>query len=443
MIATGAFAASLSASILNNFDPLAEPPFAPIFIIIVFTSFFWRTQTSWQGVLGRFFQWERRSYTEIRQFGQTIVGRATGNTLPETLASALVTTLQLERAAVWVWDETERVYGLAGQAGEAHLAWLERLRPATDLGPKPLRLSAGHPPDWLTPLWNKAALEIVAPLVASGQPVGLLALGKRWDEEIFDERDLEIVDLIAQQAALFLLTARQIEELRQVPQKISAAQERERFSIAQELHDTVQQFLGRLPFHLQISHDAVQADPEEAETILRRCITDVANAAQTVRQIRNNLSPLQLEKNLTLPLKLLAEHYHARHGLTLHLDIAPEAEAGLSLDARHALYRVIQQALDNIVEHAQARNVTITLTAYAKQVAFVVADDGVGLSADFRAQAAEQGSFGLKSMQARLTALGGEFEILPNLAPQPGAQVRGWLPRQLPRQEAAYQMHGV
>src|SRR6185369_8655098 len=102
-------------------------------------------------------------------------------------------------------------------------------------------------------------IEVVTPLAISGRAVGLLGSGKRWDEEIFDERDLQITELIAQQAGLFLLTALQIEQLRQVPQEIATAQERERFKIAQELHDTIQQFLGRLPFFLEVSRGAARS----------------------------------------------------------------------------------------------------------------------------------------------------------------------------------------
>ena len=120
---------------------------------------------------------------------------------------------------------------------------------------------------------------------SSGQSRLIGVLGwKRWDERNFRDRDFEIVELIAQQAALFLLTARQIDELRQVPRRVSEAQERERFKIAQELHDTIQQFLGRLPFFLEVSRSLTHDYPAKADELLQRCIDDVEQAAKTVRQ---------------------------------------------------------------------------------------------------------------------------------------------------------------
>jgi signal transduction histidine kinase len=234
------------------------------------------------------------------------------------------------------------------------------------------------------------------------------------------------MELIAQQAGLFLLTALQIEQLRQVPQQITTAQERERFKIAQELHDTVQQFLGRLPFFLEVSRSAARSNPAETEAVLARCIADVENAAQTVRQIRNNLSPLQLERSLSQPLLLLIEGFGTRNHIETKLEMSSEVDAQLSAEARHALYRVVQQALDNVAAHAEAGHVTVALAEKDGRIQFTVTDDGRGSTDAQRARAGEQGSFGLKSMEARITSLGGEFAI--RSAPAAGTTLSGWLP---------------
>jgi two-component system NarL family sensor kinase len=251
-------------------------------------------------------------------------------------------------------------------------------------------------------------------------------LGKRWDDEIFDARDLVIVDLIAQQAALFILTALQVEQLRQVPEQIASAQERERFKIAQELHDTVQQFLGSLPFYLQTSRESIQGNPDEADAVLERCINEVENAAQTVRQIRNNLSPLQLEDGLIRPMETLVDNFRLRTGLVVHLEITPEVDATLTPGDRHALFRVTQQALDNIAAHAEASQVHLKFEHYDGRLHFEISDDGRGSSEEQRAQASEQGSFGLTSMQARIAARGGGFSI--DSTPGQGTRISGWLP---------------
>jgi signal transduction histidine kinase len=433
ILASSALVGSIGAWIIRLTEPewvnsLNWPPFVPLFLVALISSLFWSTQSSWWGAFSRLFQWERRSYGAVRQFGQQVVNQSDLAQLPETIAAALVKNMELERAAIWLWDEKEANYRLAGKAGEWPLA------PPTQLSPAPnfvafqsIRVQAEGEslPDWQSSLGHNEMIEVVTPLAVSGRPVGLLGAGKRWDEEIFDERDLEVIQLIAQQAGLFLLTAIDIEQLRQVPQQITTAQERERFKIAQELHDTVQQFLGRLPFFLEVSRSAARTNPAETEAILGRCLVDVETAAQTVREIRNNLAPLQLENSFNQPLRMLIEHFGSRNQLEIQVEISADVEACLSPEARHALYRIVQQALDNVAAHANASRVSIKLGQNDGRIHFGITDNGQGFSESQRIQAEQRGSFGLKSMEARITSLGGEFAIESTAA---GTQVSGWLP---------------
>jgi signal transduction histidine kinase len=286
---------------------------------------------------------------------------------------------------------------------------------------------------WLRPL-QACRFEAVAPLRAPGVTdaagetwLGLLALGKRVDEEIFHARDLEIIELIGQQAALFLLTAQQFERLRQVPRRVTEAQERERFKLAQELHDTIQQFLGRLPFYLEVSRRDIRSHPERSEALLQRCINDGEEAARTVRQIRGALAPIQLDTELTKQLENLLHRFRSRTEWVVEADIAPDVDARLSPEARHELFRVIQQALDNAAAHAKgASRVWVAVQGADGRVMFSVKDDGCGFTEAQRAQAEVEGHFGLRSMQARMASLGGELAVTS--APEGGVTVQGWLP---------------
>ena len=434
ILASSAILASMGAWALRFLEPewsnsLIWTPFAPLFAITLITSAVWSSQSSWWGALSRLFQWERRSYTAVRKFGQQVINDVELSQLPQAITKALVTNMELERAALWLWNEKEASYQLLGQAGDWSQPAPLRLFPDPLPGDShSIRIHAESAtfPNWLKPLADTGMIEIVTPLTISGSAIGLLGSGKRWDEEIFDERDIQITELIAQQSGLFLLTALQVEQLRQVPQEIATAQERERFKIAQELHDTVQQFLGRLPFFLEVSRSSARTNPEETEAILKRCIDDVDNAAKVVRQIRNSLAPLQLEQNLSEPLRLLIEHFSSRNQIEVDATISPVVDTRLTTEARHALYRVVQQALDNIVEHAEASQVSIRIEAIEDRLHFSVVDNGTGFDAALRKSAEETGSFGLRSMEARITSQGGEFNIQPG--PNGGTKVSGWLP---------------
>jgi signal transduction histidine kinase len=349
--------------------------------------------------------------------------------LGETVAAALVAELELERAAVWQWDKRRGSLCLAAWAGE----W--STPPPATLPSDLLRREGSHAP-WrmnegiavagLNDNEQERVIEVLAPLWATGNLVGALALGKRWDDEIFDERDMEVVDIITQQTTLLLLTASHIQRVRRFPSEIAAAQESERLKIAQELHDTVQQFLGRLPFLLEVSRQKAMKEPEETQAILEHCLTEVECAAATVRDLRNNLAPRHLEQGLSRPLELLVEKFRARTAMSTQVKVSPAVDAAISLEMRHALYRVIQQALDNAAAHAQASRVTVAVTLDGSRVLFSVVDDGCGFSEEDRRRAEERGSFGLRSMDARITSLQGVLAFGPS---EPsGTRISGWLP---------------
>lgn len=429
ILISAALFASVGDGLARQLQPeLRHSLFAPIFALTLLASLMWSTQGVFQRGLNRVFRWEETSYRAVKHFGESLAGRGEFSRLPELIVQALVTELKVEQAAIWLRAAAIDDYDLAAQAGQWATLPPTRLVLQPDQATvldAPRRLDEKSPAG-LQPLRSNTVLEAIVPLAGPSGPIGLLGIGKHWDEEIFHDRDLEIAELIAQQAALFLLTAQQIDELKRVPRRVAEAQERERFKIAQELHDTIQQFLGRLPFFLEVSRSLAYDDPARTDELLQRSIEDVEQAAKTVRQIRANLAPFQLQTSFVQPLQDLVDHFRARQQLETRCTLASDLDQHLSLEARHALYRVVQQALDNVAEHAQARHVAVTLNQVDGRVSFDIVDDGVGSAEADRAQAAAQGSFGLKSMRDRIEAQGGEFEIVSQ--PGQGTIVRGWVP---------------
>jgi len=408
-----------------------RPPFVTLFILIFAASLFWSSQASWRGWFGRYLHWEQRSYDSARSFGEQVMGKSGPHVLPQAMAKALLDELALERAGVWLWQGDRRCFVLAGSAGATEPPLPPTLggpRQSESISSRALRTNLpGSLPAWLQPLAGHSHIEAVVPLLADGAPVGLLGLGQRWDEEVFDDRDLAVAELVGQQATLFVLAATQVEELRRVPDRVAQAQERERLRLAGELHDTIQQFLGRLPFFLAVSRDLIRTDPATAAAILDRCLTDVEENAALLRGIRVNLAPNQLETSLARPLQGLVTHVQQRWPhLRVELNVRPELDAATTQESRHALYRVVQQALDNAVAHAEAQNLFVSLWRENGRIQFAVQDDGRGSSELERQSAEAQGSFGLKSMKARVELCGGSFGI--ESAPGEGTRVYGWVP---------------
>ncbi|MCB9430934.1 MAG: GAF domain-containing protein [Ardenticatenaceae bacterium] len=404
------------------------PPFVPALGMTLIVSLIWVTQSSWRGFFGRVLHWRQHNDDAAKRFGQHVMSQADLLAMPRRIAAALVSELQLERAAVWIWQEETAAFQLVGQAGEWEQTLPEQLPAASASLQQPVQFGgqAVVLPNWLSPFRQQQQIAMLVPLWVANTMTGLLGLGNRWDEEIFDERDLDVIELIAQQSALFLLTAQQVEQLRQVPSHIALAQESERLKLARELHDTVQQLLGRLPFYLEVSRQTMWTTPDKADQLLDKSMLDVEEAARAVRQIRNNLAPSQLEHGLTQPIGSLCEQFERRTGVQIVWQLPPSVDQVLSLEARHALYRVVQQALDNIVAHAMATAVNIVLNCENHRVQFCITDNGQGSSVEQRRQKQAQGAFGLRSMAARIQSLGGQFEF--SSTPGEGSCVQGWIP---------------
>ncbi len=405
-----------------------RPPFVVMFTFILAGSVFWSRQADWRGWFGRFLHRTDRNYESARAFGGRVMGGHDMRALPATIAQALVDELELERAGIWVWSPGADGLELAAAAGGDTPPMPPRI-PFHDgqlAFSRPLHVAWADTPAWLRGPAAAGQIEVVVPLVADGQPIGLLGLGRRWDEEIFDERDLAIAELVGQQTTLFVLAATQVAELRRVPERVAEAQERERYRLAGELHDTIQQLLGRLPFYLTVSRDMMARDQAGAAALLDRCIADVGDAAGVLREIRANLAPNQLETSLAKPLEMLAAHMTRQSGLAVRLSLADDLDLATTAGTRHALYRVIQQALDNTVAHAEASEVLVIAGRLNGRVTFAVIDNGVGSSPTARRAALAQGSFGMQSMRARLEAVGGAFEF--ESAVGRGTRVAGWVP---------------
>jgi signal transduction histidine kinase len=407
-------------------DDGLRPPFVLLFVAVFVSSLIWLAFTSWRGPMGRYFQHERRSYAAARKFGRRVMGETNLQQLARSMAQALVEEFELERAAIWIGTPDGNLT-LAASYGRFSGELPPTLRLRLDQSNlSPIHLDRPENlPDWAQSIAGKD-FELAVPLVADGYLTGLIGLGPHWDAQIFDDRMVEIAELVGQQATLFLVAAHNVNELRQVPGRMAEVQEQERVRLAQELHDTIQQFLGRLPFYLAVSRDAVTTRPEMTYEILDRVIGDVESAAVDVRRIRHNLAPSQLEHGLTTSLAALARHFQERTGIRTSLSATAEVDEVTDIKSRHAIYRVVQQALDNVENHAEANRVEIWLQVQANRVAFAVNDNGQGLSESQQQAANHNGGFGLESMRARLEACDGEFSL--KSATGQGTEIAGWVP---------------
>jgi signal transduction histidine kinase len=189
---------------------------------------------------------------------------------------------------------------------------------------------------------------------------------------------------------------------------------RERNRLARELHDTLAHSLSAVTVQLEAVRSLWQVDPQRARAMLdeahetiRRGLTEARRAMQDLRA-----SPLQ-ECGLIGALQGLAETAAERCGAALELNLPEQLDGSLSPMMEQGVYRIAQEALENVVRHAEARKLVVRLEQTDHNVAFTVQDDGRGITGDAleTSEIGRQDRLGLRGMQERASVIGGELDI--------------------------------
>lgn len=197
--------------------------------------------------------------------------------------------------------------------------------------------------------------------------------------------------------------------------KILTAQEEERKRIARELHDeTTQSLLGLL-----MKLEAASKTPSEASSIDSDMLMDVKNLAvetlDNVRRIIHDLRPSVLDDlGLLSAIRWYAEARFGSVAIKARVELTGE-DRSLAPEIETALFRVVQEAIANIVRHAEAHNAVISVELEDAAVRIEVEDDGKGFDVEaIRRQADKAVGLGLLGMEERIALLGGRFQIESN-----------------------------
>jgi len=201
-----------------------------------------------------------------------------------------------------------------------------------------------------------------------------------------------------------------VEELRQTQAELAASERKagvlsERQRLAHEIHDTLAQGFIGIIMHLEAAQSLPEAQAhkhiQQAEGMAR------ANLKQA-RYLVEDLRPEPLQKaSLPDAITQTVGQWREQSKVVAHVTVTGE-ERPLPPDTEHTLLRAVQEALANIHKHAQAHEVTVTLSYMGDCVMLDVQDDGVGLNG---ADSPWQGGFGLTAMRERVEQLGGSLLV--------------------------------
>ena len=226
--------------------------------------------------------------------------------------------------------------------------------------------------------------------------------------------------------------ARQIrayqEGMRDYIAAITRGQEEERKRLARELHDDTVQDLIALAQRVEMARRALERDPAEAAQRLEELRELIHATVAEVRRFTRALRPIYLEDLGLLPaLEMLVRDTAAKTGIeaAFHVSGSPQR---LPEELELTVYRIAQEALNNVEQHAEASRVDLRLRFTPDEVILEVVDDGVGFNApEHPEELTRRGHFGLLGMRERAALVGGKLVL--RTAPGQGTQVQVHLPR--------------
>jgi len=260
---------------------------------------------------------------------------------------------------------------------------------------------------------------IYLPLAVRGKPLGVVAVHDRLGGSAhFDEDDVRLAETLVARAAIAVDLSERVS--RDALRRVVDAQELERARLARELHDETGQALTSILLGLKHLDDVIETDDARVATAALREL--VVTTLQDVRRLAVELRPSALDDFGLVPaIERLAGTLAEQSELVVDLE-ARLGEQRLPAEAETALYRIVQEALTNVVKHASARRVSITLVRKQGFAVVVVEDDGLG----FDPRTTRTGSLGFVGMRERVELVGGRLTV--ESAPGAGTTIAAEVP---------------
>ncbi len=201
------------------------------------------------------------------------------------------------------------------------------------------------------------------------------------------------------------------EQLQALSRRLVDVQESERRRYSRELHDRVGQNLTALSINLDILRTQLPGGNEPVHARLEDAAALLESTASTIENVMAELRPPMLDDYGLLPaLQWYANDFTRRTGIEVEVH-GDESEDRLEQASEIALFRIVQEALNNVAKHAHASKVEIKLERAGGQRVLTILDDGIGFGTAARAVARRRTGLGMVTMRERTQAVGGQFEI--------------------------------
>lgn len=254
------------------------------------------------------------------------------------------------------------------------------------------------------------------PLVFKGRVIGVLETAHTSSEGGFDARDLDLLRTLAAQAATAVANSRLYQGLRADRDHIISMQEDLRKRLARDLHDGPAQVLASIAMRLDFARKLLIHEPEKVDDELRGIGEQVIHVTRDVRDMLFDLRPLVLEsEGLAVALERFLERFKSLGGPKIYL--LGDYQQRLPYHTEATVFAITQEAVNNVLKHARARNCWIELREEPRVLEITIRDDGVGFDVQATRQSyAQRGSWGLLNMRERADLV----DALLSIRAQPG-----------------------
>jgi signal transduction histidine kinase len=250
---------------------------------------------------------------------------------------------------------------------------------------------------------------ISMPLTYQMETVGELLLAPHAPGEEFTADEWDFLHALGSQAALAVHTVRLMTELQHSRQHLVTTREEERLRLRRDLHDGLGPLLSTIMHKVGLVRAVYRCQPETADALLSQLEDEIELVMGDLKGIVYNLRPPELDElglvgAVRAFVARLGNEAQANHTV-MHVTVeAPDQLPPLSAAVEVAAYRIVQEALTNVIRHAQAHSCRVSLSV-EEALEIEVYDDGKGFAQTARA------GVGLTSMRERAEELGGVFII--------------------------------
>jgi len=262
---------------------------------------------------------------------------------------------------------------------------------------------------------------VVVPLYHQGEVVGRLVVAPRSPREPLSAADHRLLEDIAHQAGALAHAVRLTLALQRSREALVLAREEERRRIRRDLHDGLGPSLASQTFRLDAALEQLSHDPTAAADLIAAVKQHNRQLVADIRRLVYELRPPALDElGLAGALRAYAGQLVRNSRLSIDLETVPDPLSTLPAAVEVAAYRIVREAIANVVRHAEATRCTASLQTTGADLSIEVIDDGIGR------QPSTPTGVGLTSMRERAEELGGSFEVAP--AHPTGTRVRATLP---------------